>query len=328
MGPIILRCEVSANIGLGHFSRLLSIYQALQSLKQADQKVFFLINPDDYAEKILQEKNIAYVLRSHESHDLCLQQAILQFTPSLIILDQKFEYSIENLKAWRQTTKIVVLDFLGKITEHVDLTIIPNCHLDVSRSRGRIFNGLDYVILGSKVLDLTPKTSYASQMKNIAITTGGSDPEGLMIKLYGWTRSMVDFNFVLLPGDNFKHRQLLPTKQETPKHIRIIDKFNFKDLMQCDMVISAFGVTIYELLYLQMPTLMVSHSIENAEGSAALAEKIPSLGDLGYIHDLKEEKFKVLFRQFIAEAPIRQNKKILSGNGHFNVAKAILSLFL
>ena len=68
------------------------------------------------------------------------------------------------------------------------------------------------------------------------------------------------------------------------------EDYDVKYIARACSVISTFGSSITECLYLKKPVISVAHSIENAHGSYELSRKSPACFDLGYFKDLDRER--------------------------------------
>ena len=167
--------------------------------------------------------------------------------------------------------------------------LFPAAHLDpkilrldtvLEKSiRPDILEGWDWILIRESLK--TNKNLSMSQKSSVVVTTGGSDPHGVAIKLWNlFLENKIRGRFLI--GENFS----FPDWHF--KSSKIVDKapYNEKDLKSSDIVISTFGVSVYESLYLGKVLLSIGHSRENAIGSEILASRSEAVLDLGYYEDL------------------------------------------
>jgi spore coat polysaccharide biosynthesis predicted glycosyltransferase SpsG len=96
------------------------------------------------------------------------------------------------------------------------------------------------------------------------------------------------------------------------------------------MAISTFGISTYELMYLGIPVISVSHAQINAEGSYMLAKRYNAHIDLGLIDSLSKESLEHAILQLTSKPALREyysniGKKLVDGKGVERVASIILN---
>ena len=89
----------------------------------------------------------------------------------------------------------------------------------------------------------------------------------------------------IFSGGVFLFRDNLPHQD---KYLKVKD-YDVKYIARACSVISTFGSSVTECLYLKKPVLSVAHSIENAHGSSLLSKRSPACIDLGYFKDIERE---------------------------------------
>ncbi|MCD6419549.1 MAG: hypothetical protein J7L41_02375, partial [Synergistetes bacterium] len=162
----------------------------------------------------------------------------------------------------------------------------PNAHF-VDRYPGtlNVLWGLEYVIINEDVRDRKPKVSVPNTVERIAVTTGGSDPEGVLFWLIDAMRYICkDTSVSFLIGKAFKHRDRL-SMVKLPKNFSL-RPYSLDAIVDSDVVISAFGITVYELIYLRIPALIVSHTKENAISANVLKERCGCIETLGFFREV------------------------------------------
>ena len=132
------------------------------------------------------------------------------------------------------------------------------------------------MILRNEILALKDKINYnLHNPPNIVVTTGGTDPEGVLLRLIPSLKEMkLKANISILIGQAFKCKnELKQLMNNLPDNFYIIP-YTLEELLKADIVICTFGVSIYEMIYLQIPIICISHTKENAISAKILKKKI------------------------------------------------------
>ncbi len=72
-----------------------------------------------------------------------------------------------------------------------------------------------------------------------------------------------------------------------------------EEFLEADIVICTFGVSIYEMVYLQIPTICISHSKENAFVARTLKERYGVIEDLGFIENITPQNMHLLIKKLL-----------------------------
>jgi spore coat polysaccharide biosynthesis predicted glycosyltransferase SpsG len=254
------------------------------------------------------QKNVLLAGVSEESE---LLEFVLNEQPDILFIDKLYNYSVEFIRSIRIVSRVIMFHNLcdGRFT--CDAFILPAAHIPeevISDPRWEtgpvtLYHGFEYIVINRAII--TAKKSAdrrgTTDLPSIIISTGGSDPQGVLLKLLPWIPppGKDQFRVKVLVGEAFMHRsdleQLLPCLDE---HIQVIP-YNAQELINGAFAIATFGVTSYELLHLQIPILSVGHSEQNARGSKVLSLKCSELVDLGYIDNLTKAHFHEAFWEML-----------------------------
>ncbi len=304
--PLVIRCDASGRIGLGHFARCRAI-----ALEAARKRAVLFATCDDPSNPLLQEQEIAVIRKgSGEPEEEFLAGVLREHPGATLLTDMRYPYAaafIEELSD--RCAGIVLMDTICPGIAAADRVVYPAAHLDhrlldgllSSECRARVLEGPEYVVIRPEVLDLSQgrppgETAGREEKPRLAVTTGGGDPAGVMVHLLPWIAEYVGERPVqadLLVGEAFQDdRYLARLAQDPPGGVQVC-RFDPAILAGCDAALSTFGVTVYELLYLGKPTVCVSHSRENAASARVLAERLQGVLDAGFFRDLEKE---TLFR--------------------------------
>ena len=166
-----------------------------------------------------------------------------------------------------------------------------------------LVHGNKYVILSENILKISKRDeTNITNTNNITITTGGSDPEGVMITLIEWLiNEPVEVNITALIGDAFMHNEKLDSLiGSLPENLKVVP-FSYEELQKANLVVTTFGITLYELLYLGIPAICIAHSTDNSIDASILKERCDCFEDLGYIKKLESAEFISLRNKLITD---------------------------
>jgi len=268
-GSVILKLKASKDIGLGHLSRMITLGWILS---KAGAEVIFAINDFEYAKDRLKSEFFKFEVNKFETDELFMDFLIEKYEPNTIVVDEKYRYSVDDIRRWKKSVKFISLDYLAEGYEICDRIIIPNAHFEPEKNQGfeNIKWGWDWVLINKDVFKLKPKNRLSKKIEKIVITTGGSDPSGMCFKFLDWLNGCKREVLVLI-GDAFKHRNRL-NNLSLPDNFKILP-YSPNKLLEGDIAIATFGVTVYELIYLNVPFVCMGHTEENQEGCKVLREK-------------------------------------------------------
>jgi spore coat polysaccharide biosynthesis predicted glycosyltransferase SpsG len=182
---------------------------------------------------------------------------------------------------------------------HSHLSIYPAAHLDKKflndlrwvGSDARLISGIDYCLLNEKISNFKPRKRINAPPQVMSVIAGGADPTSSLLTIYNWLK---DFNGLevkvycqyglgagyinRIRGLNFEGR------------IEFCE-FSLDLCAKSDLVICAFGVTVYELTYLNIPMLTYGHTQKHADASQRYSERFGCTFHLGMLDDVTKEHF-------------------------------------
>lgn len=332
---IIFRCDASSDIGLGHLIRCLTVAKELQKQHQ----IIFATMKDD-TNLYIEDKNFTTFLKEKdESEEAFLERIKSILKPNILVLDKKYPYSIDCLKEFKQSNiRTVMLDNICPGLSVCDEIVFPNAHLDKNvlkkyLSTGRINQvktDPEYIILRNEILDLKNKINHnLHNPSNILVTTSGTDPEGILLKLIPWLKEMkLKANILILVGQAFKYKdELEKIIINLPDNFKILS-YSLEKFLKADIVICTFGISIYEMIYLQIPTICISHSKENAKGAKILKKKYNIIEDLGYFKDVNLKTLysaitRLLTNEEYYKNMVKECDNLIDGKGAYRLGQLI-----
>ena len=311
---IVFRCDASPDIGLGHLIRCLAVAKELQKQYQ----IIFATTKDDMISYIKEVGFKIIFKEKDETEEKYLKRLNHIIHPDIIVIDKKYPYSIESLNDFKQNNiKVIMIDNVCVGLSECDEIIFPNAHLDKNILKkyllpgqiNRVKTGPEYIILRDEVLALKEKINYSiHNPQNIVVTTGGTDPEGVLLKLIPWLKEMkLEANILILIGQAFKYKnELEKIIINLPDNFKVLP-YSLEEFIKADIVICTFGVSIYEMIYLQIPTICISHSRENAQSAKILKERYGVIEDLGYFKNINKQNVYVAIIRLLTNKQYYKN---------------------
>ena len=288
---ILIRCDASTQIGLGHITRCLVL---ANDLKDKGHTVFFAMKDNAIGKAKLQEQGFQYFLPPLPfNYYRWITSLTTQLNINIFIGDIRDGLPrtiINTLK--KKNILTVAIDEPSDYRKACDLCFYPPHaqleQLDWSGFNGKIKQGLEYVLLrpefyGKKAFH----TSNSKELKKeILVMLGGTDPMQLTLPIIN-TLSNNNINVHTIISKNHPDREEIQ-KTNANVHFTLNDMDIF--LQNFDYAIISFGMTAYELMILGIPSTHIlldkDHEIANRyflkEGvaSSLLATKIGSTRDL------------------------------------------------
>lgn len=293
---IIFRCDSSPDIGLGHLIRCLTVAKELQKQNQ----IIFATIKDD-TNSYIKEAGFEIIFKEKdETEEDFLTRVNSVLNSETIVVDKKYPYSSNFMNTLKQNTnKVIMIDNVCEGLTECDEIIFPNAHLDKnvlkkylsSEKINQIKTGPEYVILRDEILALKDKVNHDfHNPPNIVVTTGGTDPEGVLLKLIPWLKEMnLKANIMILIGQAFKYKnELEKLIINLPDNFKVLP-YSLEEFVKADIAICTFGISIYEMIYLQIPTICISHSKENAQSAKILKERYGVIENMGFVKNVNQQ---------------------------------------
>jgi len=312
MITIGIRADGGPSIGLGHIMRCLSL---AKELRKNGYQVYFLSKIREGIEKI-QKENFEVIkigsneeiknrngfcygdLNSLEEESAEIIDVIRKIGLDLLIIDS---YNVSEqyfLSLKPHLKKLIYLDDLNKFVYPVDILINGNltaCYLSYRKYSPEeiLLLGPKYNLIREEFRGL-PKRTVKPEVKEIMLTTGGSDPYNMSVKILDMLlqeEATKDLIVNVVVGSSFTNQEELINKLK--RHSNIILHFNPEKMstlmLRSDIAISAGGSTLYELCACGTPTL----AFISADNQEFIVNKMDELGyirSIGWHHSLDRHK--------------------------------------
>jgi len=320
---VVIKFKASEDVGLGHLYRSISLSEILRSV---GYQVVCAINDFTLAKRELSAKSVRWLVNAFDSEEAFVDYLLAVEKPEVIVFDEKYEYRRSDLLRWKSRARLVSIDFVGADYHLFDRILIPNAHfINVYPALRNVLWGFEYVIINESVRKKIPRDEPPTGVNNIVVTTGGSDPEGVFFWLLDVFKG-IHKNATFLVGKAFKHRKDL-CLANVPRNVAV-RPYSLDVLLEADVVVSLFGVTVYELIYLRIPTIVVAHTKENAVSACVLKERCGCVETLGFFRDIGIEVAREGIRDFIKDksklAEIFNRERLLKIGDATKIAAAVV----
>ena len=325
---VFIITEGGKNVGFGHLTRCIAIYQAFEKQGIYPQ---FIINGDRTVKEFL--KNQKYIVFNW----LKQKDRLFRITKDadILIID----------------SYLANLNFYNKISEYVKVPVYIDDIKRLNYPKGIVVNGniyaqtlkypkrkdvtyllaTKYILLRKEFWDI-PKKKIRKNIQSVMITFGGGDARGMAPKILRLLEEEYsEFTRYVVIGKGFNNIEEI--KELKNKKIRLIynpDGNGIRRLMlRSDMAISAGGQTLYELARIGVPTIgiCVSKNQErNLEGwrKAGFIEYLGSYKDKISILKLKKIIDKLIPRA--ARANRNQiGRKLVDGKGIDRIVHTLMN---
>lgn len=339
---VLFRVDGNGSSGLGHLFRCITIANEVRAQNPTSQ-IYFLSQNSPSVEK--------YCLANHFflekkpdgiSEDAFLKDSVSKLNGAVLVIDTPYIYAAEFIQNLRQQIKILMMHFISEGCFHANVFVLPAAHMeediihDARWKNGavRFFEGKDFIVINEKIKNLGSTRTSASRGKfQIVVSTGGSDPEGIVLKLaqmLGGFREK-EVHVTILEGEAFAYQKELNLFKTTlPINIEVLP-YDASHWLHADLAICTFGITTYELMFLGIPTICIGHIPISAKRSAILAERYRATVDAGYYKNLSSNGFLSLVNNCIDSHTDREMlgqraRLVIDGQGAHRVSSIILGL--
>jgi len=335
MRKCVFRVDAGGNTGFGHLVRCLSLAKFLWR----EYKIIslFYTNPNIETEKIFKENGFQYHFNQELSEVELLKMIGDEHYGSVLFIDKLFSYDRNTIIMLRDKLRIIMFQNECEGMYESDYSIFPSAHLNAKLienyewldANAKILFGPDYILINEQVIQFVSQCRSPNPIPYLAITTGASDPNGILIQLIKWINaSDINLTVKALVGFGFscwnELNKLIPYLKPTIT----VNKFNYKDLFSSRMVVSAFGVTTYELIYANIPVITFGHIQKNAIGSEILQRRYECNYNIGLFDEIKREQLLTAVQElWNSEEKINRiksrQKNMIDGRGIARVARII-----
>jgi spore coat polysaccharide biosynthesis protein SpsF len=313
MYSILFRCDGSSEIGFGHIMRCLALADELSSNHKCN--IIFAVLRDKKAIKIIQDYGYFVETKDFFKNDFIygdwINSVIQNHNVKCIILDVRDDLPSEIICIYRERgTLIVTIDDPTDRRLLADLAFYPPApqvaKMDWKGFTGQLYVGWEWVVLRREFSKDNINHCVINNMTgdvkvpNILITMGGSDPQGMTLKVLkalAFIDNKLEVTVVIGPGFGYQ-KDLLKLLNHFSHPYRILENVsNMADIMaESNLAVASFGVTAYELAAMQVPTLQICLSEDHVQSALSFQESGMATC-LGIAEFLTEEKIAGSLKQ-------------------------------
>ncbi|ADU75875.1 UDP-2,4-diacetamido-2,4,6-trideoxy-beta-L-altropyranose hydrolase [Acetivibrio thermocellus AD2] len=347
-----IRVDGSANIGMGHIMRCLSL---AKGFRNAGANVYFLSRFEQGISRIRQDNfevlempyrksrnsggffyGDASELEEDAEEIICRIRA---FNLDVLIIDS---YNVSReffLKLKPHVRKLCYIDDLNKFVYPVDVLIngnitAPALNYAKYSDDELMLLGLKYNLIRDEFKNL-PERIINRDVREIMITTGGSDPFNLTLRLANAILPEEEFKDVrinIVVGSGFTNAdKLRELSERNPNVVLHENVLRMSEVMlKSDVAISAGGSTLYELCACGTPAL----AVVIADNQREMVDMLSSEGyiiSLGWHEELDDRellrKVKSLCGDYEKRVLFsRKMQKLVDGEGVKRVVEEIMKI--
>lgn len=271
MTPLLaIRADADSTIGLGHVMRCLALAQAWQD-RGADAIFLCASIPDAVRQRLTAEGFRSVLIKAEPGSDEDALQTwceLTEYGARVLVVD-----GVQFRQGWQRQVRqpglsILLLEDNGTSPPYcadwvwnADLPARPEIY-ETCEPRAKLLLGPDYVLLRREFRRVHSKTKRVSDIRNILITMGGSDPENFSERtlhaMHGIRKNGFKLRVVVGPANPYLERlktvaanmaDLFPTAGDMAEH-----------MAWADLALTVEGGTLWELLYMGVPVICWSRT--------------------------------------------------------------------
>jgi len=342
---IYIRADGNQKVAMGHIMRCLTIAGAC---REQSIEVLFLL-ADDTCKGLVEERGFTARILHTDFHEMeqelpALKKLLGVYTGNEALLVDSYLVTERYLKELLELLPVIYMDDFGERSWPVQAVVNYNCYAPRLPYDRMYRNSGTALFLGSFYTPVRPMFAEAAQtygicagVKNVLISTGGSDPYGiaerLVCRLFADKEraKAVTVCHVLCGRFSKSYQKLTEYAGEIgSEHLQIhSDVRDMAGLLcQCDLAVSATGSTIYELCTVGVPTISFYFAENQRRGAEELDRlgAIPCAGDYSADPDGTVEEIIRHLEIYIKDYKLRRNasermRQIVDGRGAERLAR-------
>ncbi|WP_167262354.1 hypothetical protein [Alkalibacillus almallahensis] len=317
MKSIMILTEGGSNIGLGHVARCKALYD--EAVAQG-YEVEFIVNTSDEIIELLEQIDVQYV-------DWCnfsfIQNKIKNYHN--LIVDSYLASKKVYEQLVQQAGHCLILDDLNRIDYPDDATVV-NLSLEASESRDHYYSGKDYIILRKPFTESRHKT-INKNVERVLITLGSAGNQSSQVLMESLAGHYPHIHFYVLLASDESVEKLYQG------HIHRLDQLGSKGMMeqiiQADLVITAAGQTLLEIIRAQTPFIPIAtadNQQNNISGliNGGLSEKVVHINSPMFDQEVLQQFERLLSYQERQKLSDDLNG-LIDGNGSKRVIQLLIN---
>ncbi len=337
MKKVAIRVDGGLDIGMGHVMRTLSLAKAF---RKQGYKVYFLSKKKEGIKQIQEDNFDVVILKNNynvnnlknESKEIV--NIVQELFIDILIIDLYNVTEEYFLIIKPHVKRLVYIDDLNKFVYPVDILINSNITAEYMNynkysKEETILLGPKYNLLREEFINL-PKKEIKPKVKEIMVTTGGTDPFNMTSRILSWLlndKKLKLLTYHVIVGKGFQNKEELKIISKSNPDVILYENIQkiSEIMLKSDIAISAGGGTLYELLACGTPTL----AFVMAENQKYTVERLEELGYIKSLGDYRNLTHDILIKSIkllCEDTKIRisySNKQLNCINGVDKIVKVL-----
>lgn len=251
---IFFRADGGEKTGMGHIMRTLVL---ANKLKDQHNVKYICDSSNEFhmGVKKVKEYGIEVILIDRENE----MEKLNSIKADILVID-KYQINDEYFSELGRTFKLVYIDDNNELPLYsVDVILNQNIYAQqlkyIARDNTQLLLGEKYFMLREEFLREKP-IAINKVVKKILVTVGGSDNNNVTTDILNNIKEFKDINYHVIIGPAFKNKNCLKNSFKQYQNIKFYENANMVNVMKnVDLAVSACGGTIYELVYMGIPTI-------------------------------------------------------------------------
>lgn len=330
---VLLRCDGSAQLGLGHVYRCLALADELRDVH--GWGVVFAMADSSLGTEVATRAGYHVERKCGEVEDAWLEDLASRQRPDVLVLDVRSDLARSTLDGIRKAgVMVVTLDDPSERRLSTDLAFYPPVpqvrRMDWTGFMGELHVGWEWVVL-RRGFRKGP-TCMRQDQPVVLVTMGGTDPADLTSRVVEALDLLTDqFRSIVVLGPGYSRQDAVadlaassPGRFEIRRSVEDMPSL----MARVDLAVASFGVTAYELAAIGVPAIHLCLSPDHAESSAAFAEAGLAV-NLGVYSQVTTEAMAEVICRLLHDQPRRAEmsaraRRHVDGLGAARVASAMV----
>ena len=257
-------------MGMGHIYRMLNLASVLK--KRGHEILFLMPAWAEGVKKVREEEREMIEIPVEFFEEKNVYKQLLKDCIFDCIIADALNVSEDIMKLFSEKGKLLLsLDNIGDGRFYSDILINILYRTEPRLMKPKIeINSFDYLILNENFKKFNLKEKIVNKEVNkILITQGGSDTYGVVPKIMAELNKLpMDLECDVLVGSAFKHHEeLISSIQNSDLKINIVENITktWELFYNVDMAISGGGMTLFELLCVGVPCIVLTQEYKELE---------------------------------------------------------------
>ena len=311
---IIFRLDVGKYDGFGHLKRSVPLINFLL------RKSFsIVICTNNLTKKFLSTnlKKKVFLKKSSETEEIFFDRIKKKYTGYIMIIDKLYRYKKKTIIQMKKENEVIFIQNFSIGAKCANKLIIPDEHNRNLKNKKNIFCGSKYLVIRNEI----KKIKTIKESNYLGVSFGGYDPYNLTIKTLeilkkiNWQKKTIFFY-----GEGFKEKRNLINKINKIKNFDACE-FNFKKLLNSRLILSAFGVTSYEIGQFKVSNLVI---LLNKKITLPKVDFFNSTIQLGHYKNINVKKLEKFLSKFW-NLNNKNKKFIIRNNAENEILKIIIN---